>query len=61
LAHPVAVVSPAVAGLAVLRVVTVSPVLVMRWFSLGLPRSPGCRGFTPLSKRNHVDDGKVIF
>ena len=43
-AHPVVVVSPAVAGWAVLRVVTVFPVLAMHWFSLGLPRSPECRG-----------------
>jgi hypothetical protein len=43
-AHPVVVVSPAVAGSAVLRVVTVFPVLAMHWFSLGLPRSPECRG-----------------
>ena len=38
LAHPVVVVSPAVAGWAVLRVVTVFPVLAMRWFSLVLPQ-----------------------
>jgi hypothetical protein len=31
--HPVAVVSPGEDVLAVLRVVSVSPVLAMRWFS----------------------------
>jgi hypothetical protein len=58
LAHPVVVVSPAVAGLAVLRVVTVFPVLAMHWFSLGLPRSPECRGLLRF-QRSHAD-GKSI-
>jgi hypothetical protein len=59
LAHPVVVVSPAVAGWAVLRVVTVFQVLAMRWFSLGLPGSPEYRGLLRF-QRSHVD-GKAIF
>jgi hypothetical protein len=51
LAHPVVVVSPAAAGWGVLRVVTVFPVLAMRWFSLGLPSSPECGGLLRFRNR----------
>jgi hypothetical protein len=59
LPHPVVVVSPAVAGWAVLRVVTGFPVLVMRWSSSGLPRSPECRGLLRF-QRSLVADTIVL-